>query len=65
MQFTPSELMIVCSARALARERVVFVGVGLPNIACNLARRTLNWFTNPACSAPNRRGFPSPSAILH
>jgi glutaconate CoA-transferase subunit B len=39
--YTPSEMMIVASARALARQRVVFVGVGLPNIACNLARRTV------------------------
>jgi glutaconate CoA-transferase subunit B len=41
MDYTPSELMITASARALAGERVVFVGVGLPNIACNLARRTV------------------------
>jgi glutaconate CoA-transferase subunit B len=40
-EYTPAELMIVASARALAGERVVFVGVGLPNIACNLARRTV------------------------
>ncbi|MEJ2211374.1 MAG: CoA-transferase [Anaerolineae bacterium] len=40
-EYTPSELMITSSARALAGERVVFVGVGLPNIACNLARRTV------------------------
>jgi glutaconate CoA-transferase subunit B len=33
--------MITSSARALAGEHVVFVGVGLPNIACNLARRTV------------------------
>ncbi|MFZ5917919.1 MAG: CoA-transferase subunit beta [Chloroflexota bacterium] len=47
--YTPSEMMITASARALAPddarglapERVVFVGVGLPNIACNLARRTV------------------------
>jgi glutaconate CoA-transferase, subunit B len=39
MDFTPSELMIVSAARALAGSRVVFVGVGQPNIACNLARR--------------------------
>jgi len=39
--YTPSEVMITSSARALAGERVVFVGVGLPNIACNLARRTV------------------------
>jgi glutaconate CoA-transferase subunit B len=32
--------MIVSAARALAGKRVVFVGVGLPNIACNLARRS-------------------------
>ena len=41
MNYTPSEMMIVSSARALAGKRVVFVGVGLPNIACNLARRTV------------------------
>lgn len=40
MEYTPSELMIVCAARALEGSRVVFVGVGLPNIACNLARRS-------------------------
>jgi glutaconate CoA-transferase subunit B len=33
--------MITSSARALAGQRVVFVGVGLPNIACNLARHTV------------------------
>jgi glutaconate CoA-transferase subunit B len=33
--------MIVTAARALAGVRVVFVGVGLPNVACNLARRTV------------------------
>lgn len=41
MSYTPSEMMIVASARALAGKKVVFVGVGLPNIACNLARRTV------------------------
>ena len=41
MEYTPAELMITSSARALAGERVVFVGVGLPNIACNLARHTV------------------------
>jgi glutaconate CoA-transferase subunit B len=40
-EYTPSEIMITSSARALAGERVVFVGVGLPNIACNLARHTV------------------------
>ena len=39
--YTPSEMMIVAAARALAGVRTVFVGVGLPNIACNLARHTV------------------------
>lgn len=39
--YTPSELMIVAAARALSGVRTVFVGVGLPNIACNLARYTV------------------------
>jgi len=39
--YTPSEMMIVSAARALAGVRTVFVGVGQPNIACNLARRTV------------------------
>jgi glutaconate CoA-transferase subunit B len=39
--YTPSELMIVAAARALSGVRTVFVGVGLPNIACNLARHTV------------------------
>ena len=40
MDYTPSELMIVSASRALRGSRVVFVGVGLPNIACNLARNS-------------------------
>lgn len=39
--YTPSEMMIVAAARALSGVRTVFVGVGLPNVACNLARRTI------------------------
>lgn len=39
--YSPSEFMIASSARALAGEKVVFVGVGLPGVACNLARRTV------------------------
>ena len=39
--YTANEMMIVTAARALAGVRTVFVGVGLPNIACNLARRTV------------------------
>jgi len=34
-------MMIVAAARELAGQRVCFVGVGLPNIAVNLARRTV------------------------
>jgi len=39
--FTRSEMMIVAAARELAGQRVCFVGVGLPNIAVNLAQRTV------------------------
>lgn len=39
--FTQSEMMIVAAARELAGQRVCFVGVGLPNIAVNLAQRTV------------------------
>jgi len=39
--YTSSEMMIVAAARLLAGARTVFVGVGLPNIACNLARYTV------------------------
>ena len=38
--FTPSELMTVNAARLLRQGDVVFVGVGLPNLACNLALRS-------------------------
>jgi glutaconate CoA-transferase subunit B len=41
MTHTPSEMMIVAAARALAGVHTVFVGVGLPNVACNLARHTV------------------------
>ncbi|HUS94006.1 MAG TPA: CoA-transferase [Patescibacteria group bacterium] len=40
MEFSPAELMIVNASRALKESQVVFVGVGLPNIACNLARQS-------------------------
>jgi len=38
--FNSAELMIVNAARLLRDGDVVFVGVGQPNLACNLARRT-------------------------
>jgi glutaconate CoA-transferase subunit B len=41
MSWSAAEMMIVVSARQLAGERVCFVGVGPPNIACNLAKRTV------------------------
>ena len=37
---TPSEMMAVVAARELRDGEVVFVGIGLPNLACNLARET-------------------------
>ena len=38
--YSSSELMTINSARLLRDGDVVFVGVGIPNLACNLARRT-------------------------
>lgn len=40
MDYSASELMTINAARLLKDGDVVFVGVGLPNLACNLARRT-------------------------
>jgi glutaconate CoA-transferase subunit B len=40
MDYSSSELLTVNAARLLRNDDVVFVGVGLPNLACNLARRT-------------------------
>jgi glutaconate CoA-transferase subunit B len=37
--FTRAELMVCAAARELADGETVFVGIGLPNLACNLARR--------------------------
>jgi len=39
--YSRSEMMIVAAARELAGQRVCFVGIGLPNIAVNLARHTV------------------------
>jgi glutaconate CoA-transferase subunit B len=38
-EYSPSEIMVVRAAKELADGEVVFVGIGLPNLACNLARR--------------------------
>src|SRR5437867_10084049 len=40
LPYTPDEMMAAVAARELADGEVVFVGIGLPNLACNLARRT-------------------------
>ena len=40
--FSKSELMIAASARQLTGVANCFVGVGLPNIVCNLAQRTVS-----------------------
>jgi glutaconate CoA-transferase subunit B len=37
-EYTPSEMMAAVAARELRDREVVFVGIGLPNLACNLAR---------------------------
>jgi len=39
--YSASEMMIAVATRMLKGARTVFVGVGLPNIACNLARITV------------------------
>jgi len=40
MTYTPAEMMTISAARALRPEDVCFVGIGLPSVACNLARLT-------------------------
>ena len=40
LSYSATELMIVNAARLLQDGDVVFVGVGQPNLACNLAKRT-------------------------
>lgn len=39
MDYSASEMMVCRAARELRDGEVVFVGIGLPNLACNLARR--------------------------
>jgi glutaconate CoA-transferase, subunit B len=41
VSWTSNELMVVAASRRLAGERVCFVGIGLPNLACSLAQRTV------------------------
>lgn len=40
MRYTKQELMVTTAARELANGDTVFVGIGIPNLACNLAKRT-------------------------
>lgn len=40
--YSPNEMMIVQSARWLKGEKICFVGVGAPNLAVNLAKRTVS-----------------------
>ena len=40
MDIKPSEKMAVRASQELLDQQVVFVGIGLPNLACNLARAT-------------------------
>ena len=40
LNYSPAELMIINASRLLRDGDVVFVGVGQPNLACNLAKRT-------------------------
>lgn len=40
LDYSSAELMIINAARLLQDSDVVFVGVGQPNLACNLAKRT-------------------------
>ncbi|MET7393009.1 CoA-transferase [Dactylosporangium sp. NPDC005572] len=42
MTFTADEMMTVAAARALQGHTACFVGIGLPSVAANLARRTGN-----------------------
>jgi len=38
--YTPEEMMVVAAARLLDEDDVVFIGIGLPSKAANLARKT-------------------------
>ena len=40
MEYTSTELLIINASRLLRDHDRVFVGVGIPNLACNLAMRT-------------------------
>jgi len=39
LSYSQNEIMVTRAAKELKNKEVVFVGIGLPNLACNLARR--------------------------
>ncbi len=41
MTWSQTELMVVAAARQLGGVRSCFVGIGIPNLACSLAKRTV------------------------
>lgn len=41
MEYNSKEMVVCEAARQLKDGDVVFVGIGLPNMACNLARRRM------------------------
>ena len=65
-EFTGSEMMTVAAARALKNDDVVFVGIGAPSAACNLARLThapdITLIYESGRSAPRRTSSPFRSA---
>ena len=63
--FSKSEMMIVAAARELAGQRVCFVGVGLPNIAVNLAKRTVAPGPRARLRGRRVRGPAGPAAAEH
>lgn len=42
VSWTPAEMMVVSAARRLGDVRNCFVGIGIPNLACSLAKRSVN-----------------------
>jgi glutaconate CoA-transferase, subunit B len=60
MEYSPAELMVVAAARRLREGERIFVGVGLPNLAANLAKRlhapgiTLIYESGVVDAKPNR-----------
>ena len=67
--YTPQEMMTTVAARELRDGEVVFVGIGLPNLACNLARAThaptlvLIYESGAVGAVPERRSATAPSLL--